>query len=104
MADFSSIKHRNLKINGINMHIAEKGEETAPIILFIHGFPELWYTWRHQIMGLSSLGYRAIAPDMRGYGETDAPTDSRSYSYGHIVGDLVGLIDELGVESVCGWT
>ncbi|KAL9237700.1 hypothetical protein vseg_012220 [Gypsophila vaccaria] len=100
MASFNEIKHRSLKINGIRMHVAEKGPETGPTILFLHGFPELWYTWRHQMMSLSSLGYRAIAPDMRGYGGTDAPKESDKYTYGHIVGDLVALIDELGINKV----
>uniref|UniRef100_A0A803LS81 soluble epoxide hydrolase n=2 Tax=Chenopodium quinoa TaxID=63459 RepID=A0A803LS81_CHEQI len=100
MAEISGIKHRTIHVNGINMHIAEKGDEGAPIVLFIHGFPELWYTWRHQIEGISAMGYRAVAPDMRGYGDTDAPTDARSYTYGHLVGDLIGLIDELKAEKV----
>ncbi|GAB4851309.1 hypothetical protein Ancab_030604 [Ancistrocladus abbreviatus] len=98
MAADDGIQHRTLIINGINMHIAEKGE--GPVVLFIHGFPELWYSWRHQILALSADGYRAVAPDMRGYGDTDAPNESREYTYGHIVGDLVALIDVLGVDRV----
>ncbi|KAH9616416.1 hypothetical protein KSS87_006599 [Heliosperma pusillum] len=100
MADLTGINHRMLKTNGINMHVAEKGDEGAPIVLLLHGFPDLWYSWRHQISALASLGYRAVAPDMRGFGDTDAPTDARSYTYGHLVGDLVGLIDELGAHQV----
>ncbi|KNA09071.1 hypothetical protein SOVF_156970 [Spinacia oleracea] len=100
MASSDGIKHRTVDINGIKMHVAEKGEEGAPIVLMIHGFPELWYSWRHQIQALSSLGYRTVAPDMRGYGDTDAPSDSSSYTYGHIVGDLVALIDELEADKV----
>ncbi|KAJ8572845.1 hypothetical protein K7X08_009356 [Anisodus acutangulus] len=92
------IEHRTLNVNGINMHVAEKG--SGPVVLFLHGFPELWYTWRHQIVGLADLGYRAVAPDLRGYGDTDAPADIASYTYFHIVGDLVALIESLGVESV----
>lgn len=87
------IKHTTLKINGINMHVAEKGE--GPVVLFIHGFPELWYSWRHQIHAISALGYRAVAPDMRGYGDTDAPAGAENYSYCHTAGDLVALIDAL---------
>ncbi|GMI84133.1 hypothetical protein like AT4G15960 [Hibiscus trionum] len=85
------IEHRVVKVNGINMHLAEKGE--GPVILFIHGFPELWYSWRHQIVALSSMGYRAVAPDLRGYGDSDAPDSVASYSFFHIVGDLVELIN-----------
>ncbi|KAJ4722136.1 bifunctional epoxide hydrolase 2-like [Melia azedarach] len=74
------------------MHVAEKGCE-GPVIIFIHGFPELWYSWRHQITALASLGYRAVAPDLRGYGDTDAPPEVRSYTCLDVVGDLIGLID-----------
>ena len=93
-----TISHRTVAVNGINMHVAEKGE--GPVVLLIHGFPELWYTWRHQILSLSSRGYRAVAPDLRGYGDTDAPDDLRSYSILHIVGDLIALLDSLGQEQV----
>ncbi|GLT51428.1 hypothetical protein SLA2020_248390 [Shorea laevis] len=90
------IEHRTLKVNGINMHVAEKGK--GPVILFIHGFPELWYSWRHQIVALSSLGYRAIAPDLRGYGDTDAPESVSSYTCFHLVGDLIGLLDAVAAD------
>ncbi|XP_077229482.1 epoxide hydrolase 1-like [Tasmannia lanceolata] len=92
------IEHRMVKVNGINMHVAEKGQ--GPIVLLIHGFPELWYSWRHQIMGLAARGYRAVAPDLRGYGETDAPPTQSSYTVFHIVGDLVALIETLGEDQV----
>ncbi|KAJ1386038.1 Epoxide hydrolase-like [Sesbania bispinosa] len=92
------IKHRMVEVNGIKMHIAEKGE--GPVVLLLHGFPELWYSWRHQIMALSALGYHAVAPDLRGYGDTDAPASITSYTCFHIVGDLVALIDSLGVHQV----
>nr|ACJ84799.1 unknown [Medicago truncatula] len=93
------IEHRRVEVNGIKMHIAEKGKE-GPVVLFLHGFPGLWYSWRHQIVALSSLGYRAVAPDLRGYGDTDAPSSVSSYTGFHIVGDLVALIDFLGVDQV----
>ncbi|XP_057439259.1 uncharacterized protein LOC130731090 [Lotus japonicus] len=92
------IEHTTVNTNGIKMHVASIG--SGPVILFLHGFPELWYSWRHQLLSLSALGYRAIAPDLRGYGDTDAPTDSSSYSALHIVGDLVGLLDALAVDRV----
>lgn len=92
------IEHRTLNVNGINMHVAEKGK--GPVVLFLHGFPELWYTWRHQMVAFSDLGYRAVAPDLRGYGDTDAPKEVASYTCFHVVGDLVALIESLGVESV----
>ncbi|GLT99095.1 hypothetical protein SLE2022_165590 [Rubroshorea leprosula] len=90
------IQHRTVTVNGINMHVAEKG--TGPVILFLHGFPELWYSWRHQITALSSLGYRAVAPDLRGYGNTDAPEDPNSYTSLHVVGDLVALLDSVAPD------
>lgn len=80
------------------MHVAEKG--TGPVILFLHGFPELWYTWRHQILVFSDLGYRAVAPDLRGYGDTDAPTDVTDYACQRVVSDIVALVEFLGVDNV----
>lgn len=92
------IEHRSVTTNGIKMHIASIG--SGPVVLLLHGFPELWYSWRHQLVGLASLGYRAIAPDLRGYGDTDAPPSPASYTAVHIVGDLVGLLDSLGIDQV----
>ncbi|KAL5538204.1 hypothetical protein UlMin_044810 [Ulmus minor] len=90
------IKHTLVTVNGINMHVAEKGD--GPVILFLHGFPELWYTWRHQIMALASLGYRCVAPDLRGYGDTEAPAAADSYSCHHVVGDLIELLDIVAAD------
>ncbi|GAV66973.1 Abhydrolase_6 domain-containing protein [Cephalotus follicularis] len=92
------IEHTIVSANGINMHVASIG--TGPVILFLHGFPELWYSWRHQLHFLSSVGYRCIAPDLRGYGDSDAPPSATSYTAFHIVGDLIGLIDSLGIQQV----
>lgn len=78
------------------MHVAEIGE--GPAVLFVHGFPELWYSWRHQMLYLASKGYRAIAPDLRGYGDTEAPPTVASYTAFHIVGDLVALLDALKLD------
>jgi pimeloyl-ACP methyl ester carboxylesterase len=78
------------------MHIAEEGD--GPLVILCHGFPELWYSYRHQLEALAQAGYHAVAPDLRGYGQTDAPEDPRQYSLLHIAGDLVGLIETLGAE------
>ncbi|XP_008789846.1 epoxide hydrolase A-like [Phoenix dactylifera] len=92
------ITHRTVAVNGINMHIAEKGE--GPMVLFVHGFPELWYSWRHQMVALAGRGYRAVAPDLRGYGDTDAPPSATDYTIFHLVGDLVALLDALALDQV----
>ncbi|KAM5563999.1 epoxide hydrolase A [Rosa sericea] len=90
------IEHRTIRVNGINMHVAEKGQ--GPVILFLHGFPELWYCWRHQMHALASLGYRAVAPDLRGFGDTDAPAEASSYTCLHVVGDLIALLDAVATD------
>ncbi|KAK8960557.1 hypothetical protein KSP40_PGU008350 [Platanthera guangdongensis] len=92
------IAHRMVDVNGIRMHVAEKGE--GPVVLFLHGFPELWYSWRHQIHGLAAAGFRAVAPDLRGFGDTDAPQGVAAYTMVHVVGDLVALILSLDQEQV----
>ena len=94
----SEIAHRQIDTNGISMHVAEAGEGFP--VLFCHGFPELWYSWRHQLHGLAAEGFRAIAPDQRGYGDTDAPAAVGAYSIHHLVGDLTGLLDALSIEKV----
>lgn len=96
--DIGGIKHRTLQVNGINMHVAEKGE--GPVVLLLHGFPELWYSWRHQIVFLAAHGYRAVAPDLRGFGDTDAPPDVAVYTIFHLVGDLIALINALDQDKV----
>ncbi|KAJ3703833.1 hypothetical protein LUZ61_007538 [Rhynchospora tenuis] len=84
------------------MHVAEKGPADAPAVLFVHGFPELWYSWRHQILSISARGYRCIAPDMRGFGKTNAPPSASSYSIFHLVGDLIALLDVLSLHQEPG--
>jgi len=93
--EMEGIDHRMVSVNGITMHIAEKGPKEGPVVLLLHGFPDLWYTWRHQISGLSSLGYRAVAPDLRGYGDSDSPESFSEYTCLNVVGDLVALLDSV---------
>jgi pimeloyl-ACP methyl ester carboxylesterase len=78
------------------MHLAEGG--TGPLVLLCHGFPECWYSWRHQLSALAEAGFHAVAPDMRGYGQTDRPEAIEQYTLFHLVGDMVGLLDALGEE------
>ena len=87
------LTHRFVETNGIRMHIAECGE--GPLVLLCHGFPESWYSWRHQLEALAAAGFRAVAPDMRGYGQTDRPAEIEKYTLLHLVGDMVGLLDAL---------
>jgi pimeloyl-ACP methyl ester carboxylesterase len=92
----TGIRHRTIRTNGIQMHIAEAGE--GPVVLLCHGFPELWYSWRHQLPALAAAGYHAVAPDMRGYGQTDAPEAIDAYTIFHLVGDMVGVLDTIGAK------
>ncbi|CAN6347393.1 unnamed protein product [Urochloa humidicola] len=100
----TAITHRTVEVGtGMRLHVAEAGPAGAPTVLLLHGFPELWYTWRHQMRALAAAGYRAVAPDLRGYGGSDAPAagdDAGQYAALHVVGDLVGLLDALGEKKV----
>jgi pimeloyl-ACP methyl ester carboxylesterase len=93
----AEITHRFIESNGIRMHIAEAG--TGPMVLLCHGFPESWYSWRHQLHALAEAGYHAVAPDMRGYGQTEAPEAIDQYTLLHLTGDMVGVLDALGEET-----
>jgi pimeloyl-ACP methyl ester carboxylesterase len=87
---------RFLDVNGLRMHAIDEG--SGPLVVLLHGFPELSTTWRKQIPALVAAGYRVVAPDQRGYGQTDCPEREDAYSMFHLVGDVIGLIDVLGVE------
>lgn len=90
------ISHRYIESNGIRMHGAELGE--GPLIVLCHGFPECWYSWRHQLPALANAGYHAVAPDQRGFGETDRPSSIDAYNIFQLVGDIVGLVHALDEE------
>lgn len=93
----TDVRHHHVTANGLRFHVAESGPADGPPVLCCHGFPETWWSWRHQLTALGEAGYRVIAPDLRGYGGTDAPGDWRAYSMLHLVGDTVGLLDALGI-------
>ena len=93
----TEVTHRFIETNGIRMHLAEKG--SGPLVLLCHGFPESWYSWRHQIEALAAAGFHVVAPDMRGYGQTERPEAIDQYSMLHLVGDMVGVLDALGSET-----
>ena len=92
----TGVTHRTVEANGIRLHLAEQGE--GPLVILCHGFPESWYSWRHQLAALSAAGFHAVAPDMRGYGRSDRPEAIEQYTLLHLVGDMVGLLDTLGAE------
>jgi pimeloyl-ACP methyl ester carboxylesterase len=84
---------KTVQANGIHMRYAEAG--SGPLVLFCHGWPESWYSWRHQLEAVSAAGFRCVAPDMRGYGGTEAPEPIESYSLHHLVGDMAELVKAL---------
>jgi len=87
---------RAIHTNGIRMAVSEQGE--GPPVVLCHGFPEIAYSWRHQIPALATAGFHAIAPDQRGYGATERPAAVTDYDIRHLTGDLVGLLDALGLQ------
>ncbi|MDN5751050.1 MAG: alpha/beta hydrolase, partial [Pseudonocardia sp.] len=102
--------HRSISANGIRLHVTECGD--GPLVVLLHGFPEFWWTWRHQLVGLAARGYRAVAVDLRGYGDSDKPP--RGYDLWTLAGDVAGLIGALGESrahvvghdwgALIGWT
>jgi pimeloyl-ACP methyl ester carboxylesterase len=92
----TEIAHRTVEANGIPIHLAEAG--SGPVVLLCHGFPESWHSWRHQLKALAEAGYRAVAPDMRGYGQTGQPEEIDQYTLFHLVGDMVGVLDALSAR------
>jgi pimeloyl-ACP methyl ester carboxylesterase len=93
---FPSITNRRVATNGIELNIAEQGE--GPLVLMCHGFPESWYSWRHQFQPLADAGFHAVAPDMRGYGDSDKPADISAYNQVEVINDIIGLIPALGYD------
>lgn len=87
-------KLRFIKANGIKLRIAEMGK--GPLVILVHGWPESWYSWRHQIPALAAAGYHAVAPDMRGYGKSDQPAAVEDYDIQHLTADLSGIVTALG--------
>lgn len=88
---------RSIEANGIRISIAEQG--SGPLVVLCHGFPESWYSWRHQMAALAQAGFRVVAPDMRGYGASDCPAAIDQYTIFHLAGDLIGVLDALDARS-----
>ncbi|EMR00210.1 alpha/beta fold hydrolase [Paeniglutamicibacter gangotriensis] len=88
--------HHYARINDLQMHYVEEGR--GPLVVLLHGFPHTWYSWRHQITALAEAGYRVVAPDLRGMGQTEAPEEPSAYRADVITADLCALLDHLGEE------
>ncbi|PSP73240.1 epoxide hydrolase [Halobacteriales archaeon QS_3_64_16] len=90
--------HGETIANGVRLHYVEAGDPDDPLVLLLHGFPEFWYAWRHQLPALAEAGYHVIAPDLRGYNTSEKPPGVEAYRLTHLVGDVMGLIEEFGAE------
>jgi pimeloyl-ACP methyl ester carboxylesterase len=89
---------RTVAVNGVELHVLEDGPEDGPPVILAHGFPELAYSWRHQIPALAAAGYRVLAPDQRGYGRSSRPEAIEDYDIVHLSDDIVALLDDIGAE------
>lgn len=90
------LTHRTIDTGEVRMHIADQGEGFP--VVFCHGFPHTWFMWHHQLDAVAAAGYRALAPDLRGYGRTEAPADPEAYTNAAVIGDLMALLDDIGAE------
>ncbi|XP_030508186.2 uncharacterized protein LOC115722939 [Cannabis sativa] len=92
-----NIEHKHVEVKGLKLHVAEIG--CGPkVVVFLHGFPEIWYTWRHQMIAVANKGYRAIAFDFRGYGLSDQPLEPEKATFQDLIDDVVGLLDSLAIN------
>ncbi len=91
-------RRRRIATNGIELSLVEAGDDDRPLVVLCHGFPELAYSWRHQIPSLATAGFQVVAPDMRGYGQSDRPAGPAGYDMVNLTDDMAGLLDALGRE------
>src|SRR3984957_18934229 len=98
VSDSLPVTERIIETNGVQLHTVEAGEPGAPVVVLAHGFPELAYSWRHQIPALAAAGYHVLAPDQRGYGRTTRPADIADYNVADLSADLIGLLDDVGAD------
>ncbi|MBI5338830.1 MAG: alpha/beta hydrolase [Mycolicibacterium rufum] len=92
------MRTRTVHTNGVALQVTEAGEPGAPAVVLLHGFPELAYTWRHQVRALAEAGFHVLAPDQRGYGGSDRPPAVEAYAVTELVNDVVGLLDDIGAD------
>ncbi len=90
----AGVERHSITVRGVRLHVAEAG--TGPLVVLLHGFPESWWSWRHQLVALSNAGYRVVAPDQRGYGDSDAPDIIDAYDQVELSADVAALIEALG--------
>ncbi len=93
------MEHRLIDASGIRIHLVEEGPGGGPLVLLVHGFPESWYSWRHQLPALAAAGYRAVAIDVRGYGRSSAPLEIEAYGMLRHVTDNLGVVEALGAQT-----
>lgn len=96
--ELPGVRFRRLDVGEVTLSCAMAGDEGAPLVVLLHGFPELWYGWHRQLTALADAGFFVVAPDQRGYGDSDKPKGARAYTRDHLVGDIVGLLRALGRE------
>ncbi|WP_067664525.1 alpha/beta fold hydrolase [Nocardia miyunensis] len=94
--DWTALGSRQVAVNGIELRVVEHGE--GPLVVFCHGFPELGFSWRHQVFAFAEAGFRTLTPDMRGYGGSSRPDRIEDYAMTTLCGDLVGLLDAVGAR------
>ncbi len=87
-----------MQVNGIELAVAEYGPAAGPVVVLLHGFPELGFSWRHQVRPLAAAGYRLLVPDLRGFGDSDAPDAVEEYAIDVLARDVLGLLDQAGAE------
>ena len=97
LATHIDIEHRYVEVNGVRLHCAVAGE--GPLVILLHGFPDFWYGWRHQLPALAAAGFRAVAPDTRGCGHSDRPPRTADYRPRVLAGDVAGLVRAFGADS-----
>ncbi len=98
VAEMAEVTHEQVAANGIDLHVALAGPRDGRPVVLCHGFPELWYSWRHQLAALGGAGYRVLAPDLRGYGQSSHPTEVADYGSDRLTADLCALLDHYGYE------
>lgn len=99
MPDASGLRHQFTDLGEVTLHLVEAGKESDPPLVLLHGFPEFWYSWRHQFRPLADAGYHVIAPDQRGYNLSDKPREVQAYSLDRLAEDVIHLIEAMGHES-----